>query len=211
MRTLTSRLFWGVVLVTAGVVFLLDNLNIVNISSLVFAFLFAILGAAFTLEFVTNRDHWWAIIPGLTLLSLSAIIAVNQVFPAASEISGALILGGIGLAFLLIFLVRPAFWWAVIPAGVMLTLTAIVILSQFIQGEGIGGIFFLGLAFTFGLLSLVPTPQGRMRWPLIPAGILLIIGIFIVTVSTDLFKYVWPVILILAGLYLFLRKPIIRT
>ena len=212
MKTLGSRLFWGIILILGGILFLLENLNVITFSGIIFAFVFAVVGLAFTYEFLSNRDHWWAIIPGLVLLSIGAIIAVNNLFPTFGElVSGALILGGIGLAFLVVYIVRPAFWWAIIPAGTMLTLAAITILGQLINGEAVGGVFFLGLAFTFAILAYIPTPQGKMRWPLIPAAVLLILGIVIVSASSDLFKYVWPVLLILGGLYLFFRRPSIQS
>jgi len=209
MKTLTSRLFWGIILVLGGILFLLENLNLITFSGILFGVLFGIVGAAFLVEYFTNRDHWWAIIPGLVLLALSAIIITGEFFPSLNDaMGGVLFLGAIGLAFLLVFLRNRSFWWAIIPAGVLLTLSTIVAFSNVLPGDAVAGVLFLGFAVTFGLLSIVPTPQGRMRWPLIPAAALLVLGIFITTVTTDLFRYVWPVLLILAGLYLFIRRPV---
>jgi hypothetical protein len=211
VKTLGSRLFWGIILILGGVLFLLQSLGTINFSGLFFALVFVIVGLAFTYEFISNRDHWWAIIPGLVLLSIGVLITVAELFPALADyVGGSIILGGIGLAFLLVYLVRPAFWWALIPAGTMLSLAAITGLSNFVNGEAVGGLFLLGLAVTFAILAFIPTPMGKMRWPLIPAAVLFIIGAGLVSASADIFKYIWPILLILAGLYLFLRRPSIQ-
>jgi len=64
-----------------------------------------------------------------------------------------------------------------------------------------GGIFFLGLAVTFALIFLAT----RMRWPLIPAAVLFAIGLFIGAGLEKAMNYVWPVVLIVAGLYVIYR------
>jgi len=107
--------------------------------------------------------------------------------------------------------VRRDFWWAVIPGGVLWTVALVSGLSSALPGELTSGILFLGLGLTFALLSLVPTPQGRMKWALIPGGVMLLLGL-IVTVSAagSLFVYLWPAVLILAGLYLLARFALSR-
>jgi hypothetical protein len=72
-----------------------------------------------------------------------------------------------------------------------------------------GGAFFLGLAVTFGLVYILPSPSGRMKWALYPAGILLILGILVMLGATNLLNYVWPLALLIAGayvIYLAVRK-----
>ena len=72
---------------------------------------------------------------------------------------------------------------------------------------------FLGFAATIALVGAVPTREGRMTWAFIPAGIMAVLGvIFLATLGHTLgyLNYVWPVLLLLVGLYLIwqaLRKP----
>ena len=77
-----------------------------------------------------------------------------------------------------------------IPSGVMLTLAVIVTLPQALQGMPVAAVLFLGLAATFGVLSLVPVPDagaaGRMKWPLIPAAALGVLGVIFALQSTAL-------------------------
>jgi len=96
-------------------------------------------------------------------------------------------------------------WWAIIPAGVMVTLAVVSFLDQFFAGFETGGIFFLGLGLTFGLVAILPGPRGEMRWAFIPAGVLFLIGLVLLAALTSLVNYIWPVALILVGLYFIFR------
>ena len=91
------------------------------------------------------------------------------------------------------------------------TIVAVVAgLGSVDNGSLVGGIFFLGLALTFGLLSFVKTPEGRLKWALIPAAVLLVMGVVITASAAQLFGYIWPAALIMAGIYLLVRFAIAR-
>lgn len=207
MGRLDLRAVGGILLIAAGILFLLQNLGIVaGVLTLLWALFPGVSGAVFLYVFLTNRTQWWTVIPGFALLSLAALIAVSQLLPEVGDaLGGTLFLGGIGLAFLVLCLADREHWWGVIPGGVLLTLALVAGLSPLLEGVGLGGVFFLGLGLTFGLLSLVPTPEERMKWALIPATVLLAMGLLMTSAATGILKYLWPVALILAGLYLIFR------
>ena len=113
-------------------------------------------------------------------------------------------MSGIGLAFLLIFVSNIANWWALIPAGVLISSAAALFMSTFSPGLETGGVFLIGLGLTFGVIGLVPTKQGRMRWAFIPALVLLVIGVILLITSFDLLGLIWPLALIgLGGLIIY--------
>jgi hypothetical protein len=120
-------------------------------------------------------------------------------------LGGALFLGGIALAFWMIYLVNPDHWWAVIPGGALFTLALVAGLSSVLEGVEMGGVFFLGLGLTFALLALLPAPGERLNWAIIPAIVLLAMGALITAAAAQLIDYVWPSVLILGGLYLIYR------
>jgi hypothetical protein len=200
MKILESRILWGGLLVLAGVLFLVQNLGLFRIGELFWVVLLA-LGALFFLSiFLQNKANWWALIPGLTLISVGIIVLINWISPDHGERwSGSIILAGIGLSFALIYLVARQNWWAIIPAGVLFTLAVIAGLEEFFPALGTAGLFFLGLGLTFALVALLPNPQGDMRWAWIPGGILLLVGAIFLVAGGNLLAYVWPVMLILAG------------
>ncbi len=206
-----SRIFWGLILIAAGVLFLLQTLFNFEFGGLFWALAFGLGGAFFFSWFFQDRQQWWALIPGFTLLSIGLIILLDILLPAASStLAGFIILGGIGASFLLIYLLRRDFWWALIPAGTLLTLAVVALLSDLIPGLEVGAIFFLGLAATFALLTLVPTGEGRMKWPWIPAGILGGLGLIVLMSAGNLAGILAPMVLILAGLFLVARNLLAR-
>lgn len=208
MKTLANRIFWGVLLILAGIFLLLARLDILRLPVSTIWVFFALVGIIFIFNFVTNvRQMWWSIIPGLFLVALSMVIGFGENLNLFGiDLTPVFIIGSLGLAFLLIFIVRQDFWWAIIPGGVMVTIAAITIIPTFASGEFTAAVLFLGLAATFGVLSLVPTPGGRMRWPLIPAGILLGVALIVTAASADLIRFAWPLALVLAGLFILFRR-----
>jgi len=182
-------------LVAAGVLFLLNSTGTISIGDYQWAILLVIGGLAFLSVFLADREHWWALFPSFGLLIGGTIIFLESAFPQLSgDFGGAIAMGGIGLAFLLIFLVNLKNWWALIPAGVLFSLAA-----MFVLGFQSGGVFLIGLGLTFGVLGFVPTEHGRMRWAFIPAVVLILVGIFITLASYNLFALLWPLALIAAG------------
>lgn len=210
MKWLESRILWGSLLILGGVLFLLQNLGLIEFGGVFWALLFGI-GALFFLSvFFSNRLNWWALIPGMVLLSIGVLIALGYLAPQFAEIwGGSIVLTGIGLSFLLIYLMNRSFWWAIIPSGVLLSLAVILGLDNYLADIETGGLFLIGLGVTFGLLAIAPNPQGRMWWAWIPAGILVLIGLFLTTISGNFISYVWPLALIIGGgiiLYITLRS-----
>ena len=212
MRRLEVRVVGGILLIAVGVLFLLQRIGILGDGlDLLWALLFGAGGVVFLFVFLTNRAQWWAVIPGFVLLSLAALLALDQLAPEIEgDWGGALVLGGIGLAFWVIYLTNRQNWWAVIPGGVLLTIGLVVGLSSVLEGIETGGVFFLGLGLTFGLLSLLRTPEGRMKWALIPAAVVLVMGLLITAAATAVLKFVGPAALVLVGLYLIVRTFVSR-
>ena len=108
------------------------------------------------------------------------------------------------MGFLLVYLRNRQAWWAIIPCGVMITLALVTGLES--ESElGVGGVFFLGLALTFLVVYLVPNPEGRMTWALIPAAVLGIMGFLILAAAVQLIGFLWPLALVVVGAYLLFR------
>lgn len=199
-------IFWGFLLVLAGVLFLLDSLNFIAIGEVIWGVLLGVGGLAFLTVYFAWRANWWALIPGFVLLAIGSLILLERALPGGlGNWGGSIVLGGIGLAFLAVYLSNREFWWALIPAGVMATLALVVGLESALGGVEIGGVFFLGLALTFALVGLLPNPQGAMRWAFIPAVILGVIGLLIMVAMTTVINYLWSLALIAAGLILLVR------
>jgi hypothetical protein len=210
MRLLSSRVLWGVVLVFGGALLLLDTFGIFKGGALFWTIVAGIAGLLFLSLYVTNHEHWWALIPGIIFLAIAAMIGLNSFSPGFSDtnLGGTIILGGIALSFLFVYLAERGNWWAIIPAGVIATIAIVALLDASTSGLASGGIFFLGLGITFVLVAILPTSIGQMRWAWIPAGILGLMGILILIAAENLINYIWPLAIILVGIWLIIRSVV---
>jgi len=195
----------GILLIIVGVVMLLDALELFEFEiSMLIGPLLGIGGLIFLLVFILHKKEWWAIIPGFILIAIGISVFMDQrTQDFSGRWGGMVFLGILGLAFLLIFITHPENWWALIPAGVLISLGGI----SAIEGNDLlqGGLLFLGWAITFGLVYILPKPAGRLKWALYPAVILLLIGVVIFFGAQNLMNYVWPAALLIAGGYIIFR------
>jgi len=192
MKKDQSKLVWGGLLILAGVMFMLQELNILgNAFEYIWAFLMLAGGGVFLWIYFTKKDQWWAVIPGLALvgLSLLALEDLLNIFPGANW-TGAIFLGCLGLAFWLIYLRNRTQWWAIIPGGVLITLAFVSGLDFLIDWVDV--IFFLGLAITFGLVAVLPNQTHNTKWAYIPAGILFVLAFALFAPLQSAAQIIWP-------------------
>lgn len=205
MKKDQSNLIWGGILILAGILFLLQEMNILgNAFQYLWLILMAAGAAVFLWIFFAKKEQWWAIIPGLTLLGLSfsGLESLLNILPG-SNWSGAVFLGCIGLAFWLVYLRRQEQWWAIIPGGVLVTLAAVTGFENLLGESEV--IFFLGLAVTFALVGILPS-QVDTRWAFIPAAILAVLGVALFAPFRSAMLIIWPGALIVLGVYILFRN-----
>jgi hypothetical protein len=201
IKWIESRILWGGLLILAGVVFLLQNLGVLRAGDLFWAGVLLLGGIFFVSWFLQDRrGSWWALIPGFALLSMAGSILMtffNSSLP--DEWGGAVILGGIGISFMLVYALGRERWWALIPGGVLLTLSGMILMEAYFPERATVGVFLLGMGLTFGLVAVLPNLVGEMRWAWIPAGILLAMGLLFIAAAGEALAYFWAGTLILVG------------
>jgi hypothetical protein len=206
-KMLGSRIFWGIAVIIGGVMALLDNLNVIDFGEVFWAVI-AFLGAIFFLSiYLQKRTHWWALVPGISLIGIGLTILVNWQVPEFGEVwGGAILLGGIGLSFFFLYLVDHENWWAIIPAGIMVSIGIAAGIEQ-TYGDRFGlGLFFLGMGLTFALLPLLPTPPGKMGWAWATALILAALGAIFMFTTGEKLSYLGPLVLIVIGIALVIKS-----
>ncbi|MGI6207120.1 MAG: hypothetical protein ACOYEW_02805 [Anaerolineae bacterium] len=206
MRRVNSAAIIGIFLVLLGVLLLLESLGALPGGwEVALAAVFLLGGLGFLWAFATDREWWWASIPGMALVGIGLLIGYGALAPEEpGGVAAGLFLGSLGVGFLLVYLRNRQAWWAIIPCGVMITLALVTGLES--ESElGVGGVFFLGLALTFLVVYLVPNPEGRMTWALIPAAVLGIMGFLILAAAVQLIGFLWPLALVVVGAYLLFR------
>ena len=208
MKRFDMRIVFGLVLIVAGSLFLLQNLGIFyGGADLLGAIVVGGAGIASLYIFANNRENWWALIPGTTLVAIAFNILLDMVSPRLSNIfGGSIVLGGIGLSFLLIYLTRRTFWWAIIPAGVLGSLAIVSIADEIIPGGQTDGLFLVGLGITFLIIAILPGHEDQLKWAFIPGGIITAIGVLTLPFMQMTLNILFPLALIGAGGYVLYKN-----
>ena len=205
MRKDQSRYIWGGLLILAGILFMLQEFQILGSAfELLWVLLMGAGAGVFLWVYLTRVDQWWAIIPGLALLGLT-LVGLEDVFNLlpGTDWTGAVFLGCLGLAFWLVYIRRPEQWWAIIPGGVLMTLALVSGLDDLIGQTEV--VFFLGLGLTFFLVALLPGSVQNTKWALIPGGILTVLGLVLITQINNVMNILFPVVLVAFGVFILIR------
>ena len=210
MRSI-SRTIFGALLILTGTILLLQALDIISaqMSSAIWGVLLLAGAIAFLAQYQANRYQWWWLVPGVILFFIAIANLGDAFMPELiNPWEDLLVLGGIGVSFLLVYLTNRDQWWALIPAGVLLTLGSISAL----ENAGVAGLdtdayLFLGLGLTFMLLYFLPRNAGRMRWAIFPGVALLFFGLYQAIESQQEFLNIaGPVLILLLGLVFLFRS-----
>ncbi len=157
------------------------------------------------------RNRWLA---GMALIAIGVLVLVVQF--AKSETLGLLFLSGLGLIFLLWGMAARSAG-LLIPGGVLSGIGLGVYLTggplSYLESEATGAVFLLSFAGGWALITLLSAVVCREThwWPLIPGGIMALIGGALLSggpglTALDWAGKVWPLIPIGFGLYLLLRR-----
>ena len=146
----------------------------------------------------------------IILIVVGAVGLASQVFDLSTSMGGWIVLI-IGLGLLGAFVYTRQYGY-LIPAGIMTGLGAGIIASEsltFTDDQTKGGAIVLGLGLGFlaiWVIGAVMSVEKNHWWPVIPGGILAVIGgaLLIGGQAVDLLDY-WGVIIIVVGLFVLWR------
>ncbi len=152
-----STLFWALAFAAGGAVFLyvfltglhsrwwaaIPGFTLLGLAATIFydrfappffsdiggAVFLASIGAGFIAIFFTNREQWWAMIPGGALLSVAAVVLVDQAGVGFLNPASVLFIG-LGLTFGVVGLMSTYLnmnlRWAYIPAAILLVMGTVI-------------------------------------------------------------------------------------
>ena len=177
MNVNRSGLFWGVLLIGAGVVALAQQMGYIDqfTDPRVWIGIFTAVSVLAFINYALSRwQQWGWLFPAGVFggLALTITLATNNVDSAA--VATPLFVGLI-IPFAAAYLTDQAHnWWALIPGGVMLFLALTTLLVDSAGGEWVGALFLFMIAISFLLVYL----NNRTRlWALIVAYATGILGI----------------------------------
>ncbi|RPI32695.1 MAG: hypothetical protein EHM70_08280 [Chloroflexota bacterium] len=175
MKAKAINLLWGIVLIAAGGLFLAQNMGLLpEITNQVWAVVFTGLSLLFfATYFISGVRNWWWLFPALIFGSLAFMMAMAEAGYDGVYLVAPL-LGSIAVPFLVAFAFDTRTnWWALIPAWVMVVITAIIMVSDRFPDEIVAAL----VLFSIGLPFLVVFLRNREhKWALIPAFVLAVIG-----------------------------------
>ena len=173
------------------------------IAQYVLAVLFVVASLGFWTAYLRNRRQWGHLIPAWTLLALAAMVFLSTLPAVDPRVTASLLFGGLALAFGHIYwLDRAERWWAIIPGGFLLVLGAVIGLSGYLVNiQVLGAVLFAGMGAVFFLLYALTRAQ-RQWWAVIPGGVLVLFGLFVLPVDGEqpgvMLRW-WPLLLVLLG------------
>jgi hypothetical protein len=191
--TLKQNNLIGLILVVVGGLALLGNFGLLGgVPALFFSVAMAAAGVYLVRYHIKKRSQLWGSIVGFALLGL-AFAAIS------GDWAGFYFLGLLGGGFASVYVLNRKHWWAVIPAGVLWTLSLVVASENIFPRWDEGTLFFAGLAAIFGYLFAY---EGQ-RWAIFPAVALLMVGVLAMSFTGG---WVFPALLIAAGIYAMKRQ-----
>ncbi len=168
-------------------------------------------GTTETKKSLETRDR---VILGVMLIAIGILVFLSQV--AKIPQVELLILPGLAVIFLIWGLLTREIG-LVIPGGILAGIALGIYLitgpyaGQIEQNQG--GVFLLAFSAGWALITLLSplTKQSFQWWPLIPGGIIGLVGLAVMRGGAalrllEIIGYLWPLALVAVGAYLLLRK-----
>ncbi len=105
------------------------------------------MGASFFVIYAHRREHWWPIIPGGVLVTVAISTLLEGLFRPAFD-AGSLVLIGLGVTFLLVYLLSPStkrMTWALYPAGILAAIGVLIGITTSRLGGYVGPVALLAV------------------------------------------------------------------
>ncbi|WP_353987084.1 hypothetical protein [Ruicaihuangia caeni] len=199
------QIYFGALVLLAGVVLLLEASSVLDGPRVLWAVLLAAASGGFWYLFAVDRREWWAAIPGAALAG-AAVVTVMELDPVYwGQWTEVPFLGALAIGFFAVYLRDTGRWWALIPGGALLTLSVVTAAADASAGPVTAAILLFGLSLTFVLVATLPGGASRRWWAWIPAGVLAVVAVVVLLNVAEWFvvlNYLWPVLVIGAGVFL---------
>jgi hypothetical protein len=177
----SQSLVWGGLLIVFGLIGLLDSY--LELSVWAWAGAFAISGFGVLGVYFSNRSERWTLIPAYVLLVVASLLFLLEMNLLQDGYVAAYVLLAIAVPFLYIYFKNRSQWWPLIPAYVMLLIAIMIPLDELniLQDAFIATYILGGIAFPF---LFVYARDRSNWWALIPAYVLLSVGIMVGLIDT---------------------------
>jgi len=189
----------GIILILSGIGIFLLNTNILPEEVLLL-----VLGVGFLVGYYYKK-HTGFLIVGLILMAVGTTTLIDEYVLTSMDLTGVFFMWGIGIVFLFLYLTKDIKGF-VYPGCILPGIGTYSLLDE-LYNVDIGWAFFLLLGLSFYLIYAFENRRSKVRWPLIPGTVLLVLSVLLFLASEDIItssfwrviSYGWPIILILIG------------
>jgi hypothetical protein len=172
-----QNLGWGILLICFGLVAMKDLYF--QLSEWIDLGIFFLGGLITLVIFLTDRSDWTLLIPTYVMLGIAAIGAVAIWDLVSEDLMGTFVLTLVAIPFLTVYVRNREHWWAIIPSFILLAIALILVLTAFVgfSDDIIGPLVLFSIAIPF--LVVYFRNKTENWWALIPAYVMIVIGVLI--------------------------------
>ena len=191
----------GGVLILIGALSLVSQL--VELSPWVWVAFLALAGLGALVAYLADRSDGLILLAAYVLLAVAVLIALVPSEVLRGEAVALYVQLAIALPFLVVGLRHRSRRWALIPAYILLAVAGVIALGEL--GRFSDNLVTAYVLLAIGIPFLVVYAQDRRHWwPLIPGGILAVIGLSFLLAGGD-FAYIAGAALLIAGAWILVR------
>lgn len=117
------------VLLSIGLMIPLVEYNIMR-DTFVATYVLGSIALPFLVIYLLNREHWWALIPAYTLITIGVMVSLLEARVLSDLIVPAFVMFAIAIPFLFVYARNPSQWWPLIPGGIMALIGTGFLLSE---------------------------------------------------------------------------------
>ena len=197
-----QSLVWGSLLIVFGILGLIELYTDLAAWAWVAVLFFAGLGMLGI--YLKDRSDWGWLIPTYVMWAIAALITLIETGILVDSFIATFVLTTIAIPFLVGYWRNREQWGLLIPAYVLLAVGVMVGLLErgFLTDLMVPAYVMFAIAIPF---FVVYGRNPRQWWPLIPGGIMAIIGASFL-IAEAMVGYVIPIVMILAGILILLRQ-----
>ena len=201
-RSKSQGLVWGGLLIFFGAMMLVELFT--DLSAWVWFAVLALIGVGILALYLKDRSERGLLITAYVILVIAGLVALINLGVLRDESVAAYVLIAIALPFVLVYAQDRSNWRRLIPAYVLVAVALMVALI----GGGVLDDLLIPAYVMFAIcipFFVVYLRDRTRRWPLIPGGIMAIIGLSFL-IAESAIQYVVIVGLIIAGVWILVRQ-----
>jgi hypothetical protein len=194
-------MIWGGILILVGALLLAETIT--DLSAWVWVVLLVAGALVASGLYLADRSDWAMLITAYALWAIALLVALTTLNILREDAVAFYVLLAIALPFLAVFYRNRAQWWALIPAYVLLAVAVMIGLTGLgLLSDSLVPAYVL---FAIAIPFFVVYARDRSQWwPLIPGGILAVVGLTFL-IAEAAFVYIGALVLVLVGVGILVR------